>query len=144
MTKSNLGRGFIWLTYAWAQSIKGNQGRNLEAGTEAEATEKCSYWLTQPVFSGPPGTTYPRVSLPLLSWAPSIINQENTSTVVSLSSVKLRGENKTTKINQGGWRDGSVVKSTDCSSEGPEFKSQQRHGDSQPSVMGSNALFWCI
>ena len=22
-----------------------------------------------------------------------------------------------------GWRDGSVVKSTDCSSEGPEFKS---------------------
>jgi hypothetical protein len=26
------------------------------------------------------------------------------------------------------WRDGSVVKSTDCSSEGPEFKSQQPHG----------------
>jgi hypothetical protein len=23
-----------------------------------------------------------------------------------------------------GWRDGSAVKSTDCSSEGPEFKSQ--------------------
>jgi hypothetical protein len=23
-----------------------------------------------------------------------------------------------------GWRDGSVVKSTDCSSEGPEFKSR--------------------
>jgi hypothetical protein len=42
------------------------------------------------------------------------------------------------------WRDGSVVKSTDCSSEGPEFKSQQPHGGSQPSVMGSNALFWCV
>jgi hypothetical protein len=26
-----------------------------------------------------------------------------------------------------GWRDGSVVKSTDCSSRGPEFKSQQPH-----------------
>jgi hypothetical protein len=39
-----------------------------------------------------------------------------------------------------GWRDGSVVKSTDCSSEGPEFKSQQPHGGSQPSVMRSNAL----
>lgn len=25
----------------------------------------------------------------------------------------------------GGWWDGSVVKSADCSSEGPEFKSQQ-------------------
>jgi hypothetical protein len=36
---------------------------------------------------------------------------------------------------QGGLRDGSAVKSTDCSSEGPEFKSQQPHGGSQPSVM---------
>jgi hypothetical protein len=35
-----------------------------------------------------------------------------------------------------GWRDGSVVKSTDCSSRGPEFNSQQPHGGSQPSVMG--------
>jgi hypothetical protein len=42
-----------------------------------------------------------------------------------------------------GWRDdGSMVKSTDCSSRGPEFNSQQPHGGSQPSVMGSNALFW--
>jgi hypothetical protein len=30
-----------------------------------------------------------------------------------------------------------VVKSTDCSSIGPEFNSQQPHGDSQPTVMGS-------
>ena len=30
---------------------------------------------------------------------------------------------------------GSVVKSTDCSPRGPEFKSQQPHGGSQPSVM---------
>jgi hypothetical protein len=44
----------------------------------------------------------------------------------------------------GGWRDGSVVKSTDCSSRGPEFNSQQPHGDSQPSVMGSGVLFWCV
>jgi hypothetical protein len=27
-----------------------------------------------------------------------------------------------------GWRDGSVGKSTDCSSKDPEFKSQQPHG----------------
>jgi hypothetical protein len=44
----------------------------------------------------------------------------------------------------GGWRDGSVVKITDCSSEGPEFKSQQPHGGSQPSVMRSDTLFWCV
>jgi hypothetical protein len=40
-----------------------------------------------------------------------------------------------------GWRDGSVVKSPDCSSRGPEFNSQQPHGGSQPSTMGSDALF---
>jgi hypothetical protein len=39
------------------------------------------------------------------------------------------------------WRDGSAVKSTDCSSRDPEFNSQQPHGGSQPSVTGSNALF---
>jgi high mobility group protein B2 len=43
-----------------------------------------------------------------------------------------------------GWRDGSAVKSTDCSSEGPEFKSQQPHGGSQPSVMRSDAFFWSV
>jgi hypothetical protein len=42
------------------------------------------------------------------------------------------------------WRDGSVVKNTDCSSRGPEFSSQQPQGGSQPSVMGSDALFWCV
>jgi hypothetical protein len=33
------------------------------------------------------------------------------------------------------------VKSTDCSSRGPEFNSQQPDHGSQPSVMGSDALF---
>jgi hypothetical protein len=48
------------------------------------------------------------------------------------------------KLRVGGWRDGPAVKSTDCSSRGPEFNSQQPHGGSQPSAMGSNALFWCV
>jgi hypothetical protein len=43
-----------------------------------------------------------------------------------------------------GWRDGSVVETADCSSRGPEFNSQQQHGGSQPSVMGSDALCWCV
>ncbi|EDL33708.1 mCG148147 [Mus musculus] len=47
------------------------------------------------------------------------------------------------KENNVGWRDGSVVKSTDCSCRGPEFNSQQPHGGSQPSVMGLDA-FWCV
>jgi hypothetical protein len=36
----------------------------------------------------------------------------------------------------GDWRDDSAVKSTDCSSTGPEVNSQQPHGSSEPSVMG--------
>jgi len=37
-------------------------------------------------------------------------------------------------------RDGSAVKSTDHSSKGPEFKSQQSHGGSQPSIMRSDTI----
>jgi len=47
-------------------------------------------------------------------------------------------------IKQEVWRDGSEVKSTDCSSRGPEFNAQQQHGDSQPSIIGSEALFWHV
>jgi hypothetical protein len=35
-----------------------------------------------------------------------------------------------------------MVKSTACSSKGPEFNSQQPHGVSQPSIPGSDAFFW--
>jgi hypothetical protein len=44
------------------------------------------------------------------------------------------------KMERRGWRDGSVVKSTDCSSKSPEFKSQQPHGGSQPSLMRSEVV----
>jgi hypothetical protein len=36
------------------------------------------------------------------------------------------------------------LKSTDSSSKGPEFNSQQPHGGSQPSVVRSDAIFWCV
>jgi hypothetical protein len=36
------------------------------------------------------------------------------------------------------------VRAPDCSSEGPEFKSQQPHGGSQPSVTRSDSLFWNV
>ena len=38
------------------------------------------------------------------------------------------------------WRDGSVVKSTGCSSRGPEFKSQQPHGGLWLSMKGSSGM----
>ena len=37
-----------------------------------------------------------------------------------------------------GWRDGSAVKGTDCSSRGPEFNFQQPHSGSQPSAVESD------
>jgi hypothetical protein len=36
------------------------------------------------------------------------------------------------------------VRAPDCSSEGPEFKSQQPRGGSQPSVTRSDSLFWSV
>ena len=48
------------------------------------------------------------------------------------------------ELRVSGWRDSSAGKSTDCSSISPEFNSQQSHGGSQPSVLGSDALFWCV
>jgi hypothetical protein len=62
----------------------------------------------------------------------------------TLVGLKYSVRNPSYKFELLGWRDGSAVKSTDCSSEGPEFKSQQPHGGSQSSVMRSDALFWCI
>jgi hypothetical protein len=47
-------------------------------------------------------------------------------------------------LNRVGWSDGSAVKCTDCSSKGPEFKPQQPHGDSQPPIIRSDALFWSV
>jgi hypothetical protein len=64
------------------------------------------------------------------------------SSTASLPPSKQQKQKK--KKTLWGWRDGSVVKSTDCSSEGPEFKFQQPHGGSQPSIMRSDALCWDI
>ena len=58
---------------------------------------------------------------------------------------EARGEKgEREKKRKGDWRDGSVAQSTDCFSKGSEFNSQQPHGGSQPSVMGSDALFRCV
>jgi hypothetical protein len=61
MTKSNLG---LISAYNVECIMKGNQGRNLEAGTNAEAIkEYCllawSPWLAQPAFVYHPGPPYP-------------------------------------------------------------------------------------
>jgi hypothetical protein len=66
---------------------------------------------------------------------------------MTIDNEKLQDRKLSRLINPGdqechkeGWRDGSVVKSTECSSKGPEFKSQEPHGGSQPSVMRHSLL----
>jgi hypothetical protein len=66
-----------------------------------------------------------------------LVTKENKTNESDLSSDFLKTSSQC-------WRDGLVVKSTECSSEGPEFKSQQPHGGSQPSVMRSDGFFWDI
>jgi hypothetical protein len=68
----------------------------------------------------------------------TISKQPDFSMCIPLYRVCIKGEERV------GWRDGSAVKSTDCSSRGPEFNSQQPRGGSQPSVMESDALFWGV
>jgi hypothetical protein len=48
------------------------------------------------------------------------------------------GESLSLRVQDQGWWDGSAGKSTDCPSEGHEFKSQQPHGGSQPPIMRSD------
>jgi hypothetical protein len=57
----------------------------------------------------------------------------------SIPEVKANLENKNRAGEMAQW-----VRAPDCSSEGPEFKSQQPHGGSQPSVTRSDSLFWCV
>ena len=57
-------------------------------------------------------------------------------------SVSVSKVNMTQNRGPGGWRDGSAVKSTDCSYESPEFKSQQPHGSSKPYIKRSDAHIW--
>jgi hypothetical protein len=81
------------------------------------------------------------VSLDLLVTSPSI--QDAWGLVLSLFMSCAGINNHYIKIFKG-WRDGSVHKSTGCSFEGPMFKSQQPHGGSQPPIVRSDALFWCV
>jgi len=63
---------------------------------------------------------------------------------LELERLQNNNKNKEQQQQNQGWRDGLEIKSADCSSRGPVFNFQQPHGGSQPSVMGSNGLFWCV
>ena len=70
-----------------------------------------------------------------------ILEMASYSEILNLLSNNLNSIIKSISL---GWRGGSVGKSTDCSSKGPEFKSQQPHGGSQPYIMRSDTLVWGV
>jgi hypothetical protein len=72
-------------------------------------------------------------------------------TFLNLHSTKIKEINKQFKqiynpirMKQRAGEVAQWVRAPDCSSEGPEFKSQQPHGGSQPSVTRSDSLFWSV
>lgn len=78
-TKGNLGRKRFISPYSFQCTTEGKQGRDLEAGTEAEALEECyllhfSSWFAQPAFLYNPVSLSESLALHD-TW---IINQENT------------------------------------------------------------------
>jgi hypothetical protein len=50
---------------------------------------------------------------------------------------------ETGRMEMESWRDGSVVKSTNCSARGPEFN-PSNHMVAHYHIMVSNALFWYV
>ena len=98
--------------------------RDIRAGTQTGTMEEhhflaCFLWFLQPAFLynlEPPSSGG-------LSPPTSIINHRRTDQHGSIERTYV-----------GGWRDGSEVKSTDCSSRRPRFNSQHPHGSSQLSV----------
>lgn len=81
MSKTNLGRkGLTWLPYPESEFIEGSRGRNLKAGTEAEAAEghcllNCFSWLAQPAFLSL-RTIFPESTQPTTDWdLPRLTNQ---------------------------------------------------------------------
>ena len=63
---------------------------------------------------------------------------------VSSRTARATQRNPVSKYKIGAGEMAQWVRTANCSSEGPEFKSQQPHGGSQPSVRRSDALFWSV
>jgi hypothetical protein len=85
------------------------------------------------------------VQFPAPIWQLTTVCNSSSNVSDSLTQTQMQANTNTHKNRKlGGWRDSSSVKSTDCSSKGPEFKSQHLHGSSQPSMMRSESLFWGV
>jgi hypothetical protein len=79
------------------------------------------------------------------AWSTGQPRDRDRETLSRKTKKKKKKKKKERKKNMySGWRNGPVVKSTDCSSRGPEFNSQQPLSDLQPFVMESDIHFRCV
>ena len=113
-----LGKCFVTESYACANSCNCLDGVVFPIIEKSRGIANLPDWGHQPYYS----YCLPSSSLPMNS-----SSQKNKK--------GRRKRSLSISLGCGGWRDGSVVKSTDCSSRGSGFNSQKRHGVSQPSVM---------
>jgi hypothetical protein len=99
---------------------------------------------TDPVVCVPSSFFIGDSGIPLEVIAGSVSADELVTRIHKVQQVRRNQNLFYFKILFGGWRDGSAVKSTDCSSQGTEFKSLQPHSGLQPFVMRSDSLFWSV
>ena len=69
------------------------------------------------------------------------ISEFKANLVYRVSSRTARATQRNCRFKKRKIGAGEMVKIDDCSSKGPEFKSQQSHGGSQPSITRSASLF---
>jgi hypothetical protein len=73
------------------------------------------------------------------------VSEDSYSVLIYIKINKILNKKKYLKKDtRGAGEMAQQVRAPDCSSEGPEFKSQQPQGSSQPSLMRSDSLFWCV
>jgi hypothetical protein len=68
----------------------------------------------------------------------------NRKMIKILTKILLQNKNAFKKLGIRAGEMAQWVRAPDCSSKGPEFKSQQPHDGSQPSVTRSDSLFWSV
>jgi hypothetical protein len=86
----------------------------------------------------PPNELVLQTPFYVLLWAEFFLSQAHeVLTIINLAECTFKDGDWAGEMAQ-------RVRAPDCSSEGPEFKSQQPHGGSQPSVMKSDCLFWSV
>jgi hypothetical protein len=95
----------------------------------------CAYTHTPPPPPPPPQKEMERSHVP---------GTEDLICDTNLTSSDLQMESHKDTRHRAGEMAQRVRVLTASTSRGPEFNSQQPHGGSQPPVMRSDALFWCV